>query len=705
MERLSDVENTTKEVGKCAAVGSRLITAGVRPPATPNTLARLEDPRPWHARGEVGIQCSRKKRPDELSVPMAPPPPVTGLPLPRKKVVLEEDEYVERLGEIIEGDYFPFNVRMTRALKGEAEQSTPLEGISGTPISSPGGSTLSHGGHKRKPSDRDDAGKKPGSGKGGALTKFVSTHTSEDNESFAELHEKDLAAHRQKYFWAYDSKEGAAKNKLLLMPSGKMMTAERRAIMDATCEARPKIGDDRPNQVVETWKHRTRNQLMFSPNVATSEDICRIEQEKPVPTAVPGMLEETGGDSGRKVREAAGEGKGQRRRSSCGGAAAGQAEETAGALDETDSIDTTDSARVAREPVAEGGELGRHPVTGRDTTAGRGSVTPGGVVQSEGAAASTPVARAQGTNHPRVPPPTNLKVIQAHATRFPMPGPRPLLGVGASPIEEPSSSRESVAELMMGGKGLEGGGREGGGGEFKEVPMTPAPVPGMDGDSPLITWGSIEGTPMILDPRATPLPDGTHSGSMASMLSAGALGPGALSTLPQGPHFELKDLSRRDKLAHKLEASDTRRRRSKGQVSGEGPRGVFTPTPGAGRRTTTPFRQGTPSSTPNSGRRSSRRTGVEAPLPTPLTPAARYLASKLVKKLGGETPFGGGITPGRQKKRTSGGAGMRGERGEVTPRASPMVGGGSRDVASPRGVKRSKVEEKGGSLTDGLLAV
>ncbi|CAN0603677.1 unnamed protein product, partial [Ectocarpus sp. 12 AP-2014] len=40
---------------------------------------------------------------------------------------------------------------------------------------------------------------------------------------------------------------------------------------------------------------------------------------------------------------------------------------------------------------------------------------------------------------------------------------------------------------------------------YEEVPMTPSRVPGVDGDSPQITWGSIDGTPMILDPRATPL--------------------------------------------------------------------------------------------------------------------------------------------------------------------------------------------------------
>ncbi|CAN0218077.1 unnamed protein product, partial [Hapterophycus canaliculatus] len=123
------------------------------------------------------------------------------------------------------------------------------------------------------------------------LTKFVATHTSEDNQAFAELQEKDQEAFRRRYFWAYDTTpEGEGNNatstKLLILPNGKMMSVERRELMDAACADRPKIGDHRPNQV-ETWKHRTRNQLMFSPNLAASRDICRIEQE---PTAAPLLL-------------------------------------------------------------------------------------------------------------------------------------------------------------------------------------------------------------------------------------------------------------------------------------------------------------------------------------------------------------------------------------------------------------------------------
>ena len=64
---------------------------------------------------------------------------------------------------------------------------------------------------------------------------------------------------------------------------------------------------------------------------------------------------------------------------------------------------------------------------------------------------------------------TNVKTIQAHATRFPVPQARqPRQGAWASPIERPSSSRESVAGLLAGNVEAS---------DYAEVPMTPSRVP------------------------------------------------------------------------------------------------------------------------------------------------------------------------------------------------------------------------------------
>lgn len=281
----------------------------------------------------------------------------------------------------------------------------------------------------------------------------------------------------------------------------------------------------------------------------------------------------------------------------------------------------------------------------------------------------------------------NPKVIQAHATRFPVPAPRkPSRGPWASPIEKPSSSRESVAELLAGTADSSG---------YEEVPMTPSRVPGVDGDSPQITWGSIDGTPMILDPRATPLPEaGGGAMDVASFMET--LG-GVVGGVGQ-QQFEIKDLPARDKLAHRLEAIDTRRKRAKlGAGAAADGRGTHTPapatpmtpqTPGTGRRT-----PGTGKRTPGGGRTPAKGKGKAAAV----TPAARSLAARLAQRQSAGTPFGGGLTPGRQRRRTNrSGVGASANRGGLTPLpASP----------APTKGKSGAAEGKRSSLTDGLLTL
>lgn len=62
-----------------------------------------------------------------------------------------------------------------------------------------------------------------------------------------------------------------------------------------------------------------------------------------------------------------------------------------------------------------------------------------------------------------------------------------------------------------------------------EFMKTPSPAPGV-GDSPLMTWGEIEGTPFRLDGSDTPLP-------------SSSVGVGA---------FQLQPVSERDRIGHKL---------------------------------------------------------------------------------------------------------------------------------------------------------
>ena len=169
---------------------------------SPGTLQRLEDPRAWHARGEVGIHAARRPSTGTaraVAHPMAPPLP-KGRPVPVKKTVLEEEEYVDRLGEIIEGDYFPQNAKMARAIAGLAGSNNTPSRMAATPSSvtwepTPGGCTPGPGGHPASSSSDNTGGSKLSkkAGTGGALTKFVATHTSEDNQAFAELQVRRIA--------------------------------------------------------------------------------------------------------------------------------------------------------------------------------------------------------------------------------------------------------------------------------------------------------------------------------------------------------------------------------------------------------------------------------------------------------------------------------------------------------------------------------
>lgn len=240
------------------------------------------------------------------------------------------------------------------------------------------------------------------------------------------------------------------------------MSVERREQMDAACADRPKISDHRPNQV-ETWKHRTRNQLMFLPDLAASNDTCRIEQAPEA--AAPLLLEES--RSTAKTRSQRSLIK-QRPESESGATAnvGGKGRETASSAQEggtTARLPGRSTANAEEEDVLQAGDF--EDDSEGPQSSGQNTST------SEAAGAVAPVARAPAAPRTPIVVKTNPKVIQAEATRFPVPKAisRPA-GAWASPIESPSSSRESVKELLAGRA-------NGDAQEYAEVPMTPSRVP------------------------------------------------------------------------------------------------------------------------------------------------------------------------------------------------------------------------------------
>uniref|UniRef100_A0A2C9UU67 Protein DGCR14 n=1 Tax=Manihot esculenta TaxID=3983 RepID=A0A2C9UU67_MANES len=73
---------------------------------------------------------------------------------------------------------------------------------------------------------------------------------------------------------------------------------------------------------------------------------------------------------------------------------------------------------------------------------------------------------------------------------------------------------------------------------------TPSPAPGVD-ESPFITWGEIEGTPLRLEPEDTPIDVGGSS---------------------DGPHFKIPNLPARDMKAHSLSREVARKLRERSKM-------------------------------------------------------------------------------------------------------------------------------------------
>lgn len=269
--------------------------------------------------------------------------------------------------------------------------------------------------------------------------------------------------------------------KLLILPNGHMMSVNRREEMDAACADRPKIGDHRPNQV-ETWKHRTRNQLMFLPNLAASNDTCRIEQ---APEAAAPLLLEGARSATKKYPQSfptkdrpESEGEAAINTGNKGWEMAfGTEEEERGNKSRVPIASITARSSTSKTSVAQERlksiENDEEHMQEADNSVdgGRGSKVSGqnaSIVEATGAAAR--VAPPVMSRTPIVVK-TNPKVIQAKATRFPVPKAiRRPAGAWASPIESPSSSRESVKELLVGRA-------NGDAQDYAEVPMTPSRVP------------------------------------------------------------------------------------------------------------------------------------------------------------------------------------------------------------------------------------
>ena len=184
----------------------------------------------------------------------------------RKKIVLEEDEYTNALEQIIERDFFPD----TASLRHNDEDNT---------------NTLAVMIRKNKMS----------------LDKFSRRYTSEDNQSFEEIHEKDLREKREKLHWMHEPQEKGEKAGMLMLyyMDGRKLSVEEREKFDKNLALQygdintGESNDDRQNGPT-TWKFRVRNQLMFPPELEVSEKISRVTEEEDEVRAKPAIKGWTG---------------------------------------------------------------------------------------------------------------------------------------------------------------------------------------------------------------------------------------------------------------------------------------------------------------------------------------------------------------------------------------------------------------------------
>ena len=203
------------------------------------SLSALEDPTSQHVMPTATVRDGGDPAPELL---MLPP---TGLPNKRKRTkrVLEEEEYVDALSHIIERDYFP----QLAASRGSVDGRDDYNGLS--------------------------------------VDTFFQQYTSYDNDSFEDLQQKSVEEHQRRYHWLYelpDDGSGVHRRSGMLMLyylGDKILTAEQRQKMDTIMNGEEHVGDNRPNGS-QPWRFRVRNQFMFPPELAVSEDVCRMRDSE-----------------------------------------------------------------------------------------------------------------------------------------------------------------------------------------------------------------------------------------------------------------------------------------------------------------------------------------------------------------------------------------------------------------------------------------
>ncbi|XP_045169617.2 splicing factor ESS-2 homolog [Mercenaria mercenaria] len=155
---------------------------------------------------------------------------------------------------------------------------------------------------------------------------------------------------------------------------------------------------------------------------------------------------------------------------------------------------------------------------------------------------------------------------------------------------------------------------------------TPSPAPGVD-ESPLMTWGEIEGTPFQLDPKETPL------------------------VPSDAPAFKIPDVPKRDQLAFELAEKSSKQHRDKKKNALKLASRLASPTPGFSRKSSLErISSLSPAAQRLLGSRIGVRTGTDKALresysPSPTHRLPGYKTPKLTPRLTAKSKTPSSATP------------------------------------------------------------
>ncbi|CAB0004709.1 unnamed protein product [Nesidiocoris tenuis] len=215
-----------------------------------------------------------------------PDPPNTKAKVGRKVKVLEEEQYLEEMGKIIQRDFFPDlekvkaqndyldavarndfvkvrEIYTKERIFSPATFDTPVDDRprdEGTPSSQASGGSQPTGGTNSNMTKEQP--------KRVSLDQYLANTTSEDNESFSDLLKESELAHKRKYGWLYKegtAEDGEAKEKRLALPSIEEQAAA--------------IG--RPDKL-DMWDYKDRNYTMYVPDgvALTAEELIERAKNK-----------------------------------------------------------------------------------------------------------------------------------------------------------------------------------------------------------------------------------------------------------------------------------------------------------------------------------------------------------------------------------------------------------------------------------------